>query len=441
MDGVSNLAIETIRVLVNHRFGQYLAELKRVLFEGSSENRQRILDFVLGEHIYLIMDESFVPALAKCASDESRDVRYHAPFVIGARLDWLIAAEQRELNRRDEANSIALLMKLSKDNDALVRRGAATFLRGVPEKNDDVFERLVEFAITEREPDRLGAFGLRDEKERVRAWLYRIISKPKSKELQTAALQAHEELFGRKTTIDEARKKAEQFDNREFNNTDSDAANSDTSINNVSPASNDPVVLTAFGETISLTGLLPVDAHLKHKQLSPDEYEEWLIQARGITAYDRIWHAVRQQFINTKKLHHTSTELASIDAYLNHHAATNWKHLSDIEREKRIADAVTIARLTHMNWKVCKALHAQHGGRVGTNQTGAWIAFDAQNKLLKQHIDTGAITIHDSEVEAAFWSHTRNERFADAIPTGSQLQELLSIPPYVRSSSVNLPSE
>ena len=89
-------------------------------------------------------------------------------------------------------------------------------------------------------------------------------------------------------------------------------------------------------------------------------------------------------------------------------------------------------RGSSMDWKVCKSLYEKYGGRVGIGSLGAWTAFDGQNALLREHYKAGDIKFHDAEMEKAFWEHTMINNFADAYPTGEQLQRLLATPPYVR---------
>jgi hypothetical protein len=85
-----------------------------------------------------------------------------------------------------------------------------------------------------------------------------------------------------------------------------------------------------------------------------------------------------------------------------------------------------------MDWKVCKSLYEKYGGRVGMGSLGAWIAFDAQNALLREHHKAGDITFHHAEVEKAFWERATAKTFADTYPKGERLKRLLATPPHLR---------
>lgn len=193
-------------------------------------------------------------------------------------------------------------------------------------------------------------------------------------------------------------------------------------------------VATVFGQPLTLAQVTPVEAEVKRKELSRDEFDRWLWASRGRRTYEKLWSAVLQRYVAHHKIEVSEAELAeiarSVDAELKSHSVD--PVASTITPLERKAIRVAWARASLMDWKVCKSLHEKYGGRVGLGSLGAWVAFDGQNSLLREHIKLGDITFEHAEIENAFWQHTRIDNFADSYPQGDRLKELLARPPTLR---------
>ncbi len=194
------------------------------------------------------------------------------------------------------------------------------------------------------------------------------------------------------------------------------------------------LVATMFGEPLDLGQLEPPDLETKQKELPRGEFDEWLRQYRGRRTYESVWGAVLRRYVEREKLSVSAEELAAITKSVERRLRSEPESpdgttLTPAER-KGIMVAWTRAIL--MDWKVCKSLYEKYGGRVGIGSLGAWIAFDAQNALLREHYKAGDIQFHNGEIEAAFWKHTQVKNFADAYPQGEELKRLLATPPYLQ---------
>lgn len=144
-------------------YSSQLPQFKETLISGSSEERLKALQTILGQRIALIMDDSFVAAFAKCAEDNDPQVRVQTTIIAGAKWVW-------EAQEKQHPEAIQLMLRLSTDEHRDVRYNAVYYgLSTVRSKSDDVIRRLLEMAFEDREQNlfRRIEWGLRDDRERV----------------------------------------------------------------------------------------------------------------------------------------------------------------------------------------------------------------------------------------------------------------------------------
>jgi hypothetical protein len=212
-----------------------------------------------------------------------------------------------------------------------------------------------------------------------------------------------------------------------------------------STATNDPsgtktdeqqtLIATLFDKPLYLKQVTPADVELKRKQLAPGEFNEWLLSYRGRRMYRHAWRAASQRYVQQHQITVSEEELAAITRFVERRLKSTQDMPTDttFTPEQRKSAMVGWGRGVLMDWKVCKSLHEEYGGRVGIGSLGAWTAFDGQNALLRQHIDAAEIKFHHPEIEAAFWQHTKIKNFSDAYPKGERLKQLLATPPYLQN--------
>ena len=193
------------------------------------------------------------------------------------------------------------------------------------------------------------------------------------------------------------------------------------------------LVATVFGESLYLEPFTPAEAELKRKELSPADFNKWLIEYRAARLYDFVWAAVRTRYIEREKIGVSDEEFAALEKSVDQNLKSrpggpDESPFPSLE-DRGIANAWSRAVL--IDWKVCKSLFEKYGGRVGMGSLGAWIALDGQHALLKEHHKAGDIKFHDADMEAAFWKYAQREHFADTYPTGERLRQLLATPPYL----------
>ncbi len=194
------------------------------------------------------------------------------------------------------------------------------------------------------------------------------------------------------------------------------------------------LVATVFGKPLYLDRVTPASVDVKRKELPQAEFDEWLRGYRGRLTYQNVWRPVRQKYVERENISITEEDRAGIAEFAAREMESIPKARKGTEMtpEKRRAMTMTFWDACLMDWKVCKALYEKHGGRVGMGSLGAWIAFDAQNALLREHLKAGDIKFHHAETEKAFWEHTKIKNFADAYPKGERLKQYLASPPYLR---------
>jgi hypothetical protein len=189
-----------------------------------------------------------------------------------------------------------------------------------------------------------------------------------------------------------------------------------------------------FDEPLYLEQLNSASVERKRKSLPRGEFEEWLRRYQGRRIYEIAWRNVLRTYVEREKITVSEVESADIAKWVERKLETEAeppKGLTITPQERKLL-MIVVARSTLMDWKVCRALYEKHGGRVGIGSLGAWIAFDGQNALLREHYQAGDIKFHHAEMEEAFWQHTRIENFADAYPKGEKLKRLLATPPHLR---------
>lgn len=193
-------------------------------------------------------------------------------------------------------------------------------------------------------------------------------------------------------------------------------------------------VVTVLGRTTHLERLRSPALEEEREKFTAAEWEQRRRQYYGRRVYESVWRGVLSDYVEREKLEITEPEMAGIIAAVDRRLATPSETILQIkmEPEKRRALMIAMARGSHMDWKVCKALHEKYGGRVGIGSLGAWTAFDGQNALIREYIEAGDIAFHLPEMEEAFWEHTKISNFADAYPKGERLERLLARPPYER---------
>jgi serine/threonine protein kinase/protocatechuate 3,4-dioxygenase beta subunit len=130
----------------------------RSFLESGGIERMTQLETIQRERIDLILDDSFLEVLEKCAEDKDPTVRRIATIIIGNRWIWKATDLQSE-------RAIDLMMKLSKDPDRDIRYNAVYYgLSVVRDKRDGVVRRLLEIGMGDDESnmhDRI-VWGLRD---------------------------------------------------------------------------------------------------------------------------------------------------------------------------------------------------------------------------------------------------------------------------------------
>ncbi|MHC1764312.1 MAG: hypothetical protein AB9869_08395 [Verrucomicrobiia bacterium] len=133
-------AREEARKRAEAKYRSELPEIKRTLAEGSSKDRSDVIGKIFRDRITLIMDDSFIPAFAACARDESSDIRQNVAKLVGE--DWIWHATEQS------SAAIALLMEMTRDPDRQVRYDAVYHgLSTVRGKSDELIRRLVEMYL------------------------------------------------------------------------------------------------------------------------------------------------------------------------------------------------------------------------------------------------------------------------------------------------------
>ncbi len=193
------------------------------------------------------------------------------------------------------------------------------------------------------------------------------------------------------------------------------------------------LVATVFGESLYLEQFTPAEAEVKRKELSPADFDKWLIQYRAARLYEFVWAAVKTRYIEREKIGVSHEEVAALKESVERQLISE-RGLPDESpfpplEHKGIAVAWAHAGL--IDWKVCKSLYEKHGGRVGIGSLGEWTALDGQRRELCNHFRNHDFQFQDFEIQQAFWRYSSRENFADSYPKGERLRQLLANPPYL----------
>ncbi len=183
-------AAEQARLRALAKYGPQLPEFKKILNEGTSEERLALLIKLVGEQIFRIMDDSFLPALSKCAEDSDNQVRNQVVIVVGGHWVWW--------REKQHPDAIQLMLKMSRDQNDQVRYNAVYYgLSTIRDKKDDVIRRLLELAFDEPISDLPGriTWGLSADKQRTKTMLVEMIN-GKDEDLARKARLHYKSLVG-----------------------------------------------------------------------------------------------------------------------------------------------------------------------------------------------------------------------------------------------------
>lgn len=195
------------------------------------------------------------------------------------------------------------------------------------------------------------------------------------------------------------------------------------------------LVATVFGEPLYFEAITPAEAEVKRKELPLAAFEKWLIDSQSARLYDFVWAAVRTRYIEREKIGISDEDFTALEKFVARQmiSARGLPDESPFPSSEYKGIAVALARASLIDWKVCKSLYEQHGGRVGIGSLGAWTALDGQHRLLCDHFKRHDFQFHNEEIELAFWRYSTRTNFADAYPAGEELNRLLATPPYLRA--------
>ncbi len=186
---------EQARLRALAKYGEQLPKFKTILNEGTSEERLQLLVKIVDEQIFRIMDDSFLPAFAKCAEDSDSQVRNQVVIVAGGHWIWW--------REKQNPDAIQLMLTMSRDQDDQVRYNAVYYgLSTVRNKKDDVINRLLELAFEAPLSDLPGrvTWGLSTDKPRTKVLLTNMIN-GKDEELARKARQHFKELTGEEFSV------------------------------------------------------------------------------------------------------------------------------------------------------------------------------------------------------------------------------------------------
>lgn len=143
-------------------FRDSLPIVHQALLEGDSAARRAALDRIQEESLVLIMDDSYLPAFAACATDADASVRRDVVRTVGGHWVW------RGIEQHPDA--IALMLKMSADENHQVQYDAVYYgLSTVREALPEVTRRLLDMAMFESVMDMQSriVWGLQHKKEQV----------------------------------------------------------------------------------------------------------------------------------------------------------------------------------------------------------------------------------------------------------------------------------
>lgn len=131
------------------QFSDQAPQIKEKLLTGDSQARRETMALIQRNQLTGLFDDSFLPAMAACATDPDRKVRNEAARMIGGAWIWR-PGEQ-------DPNAVALMLKLASDEDREVRYNAVYFgLSVVRDKTEPIIHRLVELALADHENNLYG---------------------------------------------------------------------------------------------------------------------------------------------------------------------------------------------------------------------------------------------------------------------------------------------
>lgn len=193
----------------------------------------------------------------------------------------------------------------------------------------------------------------------------------------------------------------------------------------------DRCVATVLGKDVLQKSVTPDSAEVKRRELTPAEYAKWLLEYRANLLRSRVVLPILQD-------HEKGTTLSPTDEELNELIAKIAKeHAGDLgdgteEERRRFALRVFWLKGVSKEWRTARALHAKYGGRVGISSFGACTAIDAQLKVLKDYAARGELTIHDRDLEAAFWKLMSGAPNTDVVLRPERVVQHFEMPPWER---------
>lgn len=120
-------------------FSDELPRILEQLASGTSSARKRALDFILQNDVLLILPESALASLSRCASDADSGVRALVARLVGER--WILAATYAH------PRAVDILLTLSRDEAPMVCHNAIYYgLSALSPKDEEVITRLLEVA-------------------------------------------------------------------------------------------------------------------------------------------------------------------------------------------------------------------------------------------------------------------------------------------------------
>lgn len=181
-------------------------------------------------------------------------------------------------------------------------------------------------------------------------------------------------------------------------------------------------VATVLGEDILLKSVTPATV-----PKSPAD----LLRYRADLLRFRITSPILKDYERGKTIEPTDEELDEmITKIVEEHAG----HIRDAteEEQRKFALRVFWMKGVSKDWRRARALHAEHGGRVGISSFGACTAIDAQVVVLKEYAAAGKLTFHDRDLERAFWEHMRGAPNTDVVLRPERVKQHFAKPPWER---------
>ena len=200
---------------------------------------------------------------------------------------------------------------------------------------------------------------------------------------------------------------------------------------------NRKLAATVLGRKIYVDEITAATEEKNRKVLSKKAFEAYVRKTRGKTLYELINKRIMMKYVADNGLEVSDAELKSIIKQAESRPAEIMGRrgasvTASRQRGQRNMQ-VCLRRWATLQWKFSGSLYKKHGGRVGITAFGGTIAWDAQNKLIEEHVKAGDIMFHLEEAEDQFRIHAQIDHFADSYPQGDRLKEILETPPYERT--------